>query len=471
MGVFTRKKLVTAYLAFGFLAALTLAAGARAGVNNWTTTGPSNPNDNSVVVSPGFATDNTVFTGAWYGGGVFKSTDGGASWIEYGNGLSVDSLTVSPGFSSDKTVFAGLASGGVSKSTDGGASWNKVDSGLPADALGTDVYSMAASPSYATDNTVFTGAWYGGGVFKSTDGGASWNMYDNGLADNTWVDSLAVSPAYGSDHIIFAGVYPNVFNTGGVFKSSNGGASWSEYNNGLSDTTVDSLAVSPAYTGDHTVFAGTDSGVFKSSDGGSSWSSCGFPSSSVYALAVSPNFASDRTVFAGTQGGGVFESTDGGSNWIAVNGGLTNMTVNSLAISSAFASSSKVAFAATAGGVFSDTFPCSPCSSVKPDLTLSSPNSFWASLSNFDAGVLSVTWTLNNTGSNEAWSVQFTSSNNTNGVTLASTLPAGVNPGSILPGSSGSATLKYNVPVSVGSWVSTLKGSAQDGVGTTYTYP
>ncbi|MCL6105822.1 MAG: right-handed parallel beta-helix repeat-containing protein [Actinobacteria bacterium] len=112
-----------------------------------------------------------------------------------------------------------------------------------------------------------------------------------------------------------------------------------------------------------------------------------------------------------------------------------------------------------------------PVASGKPPLTLDLPSPSWASLSDYQAGVLSVTWTVNNTGANEAWSVQLTGSTNTGGVTLASTLPATVGTGDILPGSSGSVTLRYNVPAGVGSWVSTLSGSAQDGVGTTYTYP
>ncbi len=119
-----------------------------------------------------------------------------------------------------------------------------------------------------------------------------------------------------------------------------------------------------------------------------------------------------------------------------------------------------------------DSLPLtSPVSGAKPPLTLDLPSPAWASLSDYQAGILSVTWTINNTGTAEAWSAQLTGSVNTNGVTLASTLPATIGSGDILPGSSGSVTLKYNVPAGVGSWISTLTGSANDGAGTTYTYP
>ncbi len=110
-------------------------------------------------------------------------------------------------------------------------------------------------------------------------------------------------------------------------------------------------------------------------------------------------------------------------------------------------------------------------SSGKPSLGLGAPSPFWASLSDYLSGRLSVTWTVNNTGTAEAWSVNLTGSSNTNGVTLASTLPAAVGSGNILAGASGTVTLIYNVPTGVASWVSALSGSAQDGAGATYTYP
>ena len=119
-----------------------------------------------------------------------------------------------------------------------------------------------------------------------------------------------------------------------------------------------------------------------------------------------------------------------------------------------------------------DNLPLSaPVASGKPNLTLDLPSPFWASLSDYQSGQLSVTWTVNNTGANEAWSAQLTGSRNTAGVTLATTLPASIGGGDILAGASGSATLKYNVPAGVGAWVSTLTGSAQDGMGAGYSYP
>ena len=124
------------------------------------------------------------------------------------------------------------------------------------------------------------------------------------------------------------------------------------------------------------------------------------------------------------------------------------------------------------GSYAADYLPLTqPIASGKPVLTLSQPAAFWNSYSDYLSGLLSVSWTVNNTGPAEAWSVALIESANSNGVTLVSTLPVAMGSSNILAGSSGIATLKYNVPQGVSSWRSSLTASAQDGVGTTYTYP
>ncbi|MHB8859203.1 MAG: right-handed parallel beta-helix repeat-containing protein [Thermoleophilia bacterium] len=112
-----------------------------------------------------------------------------------------------------------------------------------------------------------------------------------------------------------------------------------------------------------------------------------------------------------------------------------------------------------------------PVANGKPSLSLVAPTPFWNSYADYVADIISVNWTVNNTGSTEAWNVQVTANTNTNGVTLASALPAAIGNGNILAGSSGSVTLMYNVPQGVVSWTSTLTVSVQDGAGYLYSYP
>ena len=86
---------------------------------------------------------------------------------------------------------------------------------------------------------------------KSTDGGATWSVSDTGLSNN-YVIALVIDPINSST------VYAGTLN-GGVFKSTDGGASWSGFNTGLSNLNVHALAVDPSGAFVH---AGTGAGVF-----------------------------------------------------------------------------------------------------------------------------------------------------------------------------------------------------------------
>src|SRR5439155_6256077 len=116
---------------------------------------------------------------------------------------------------------------------------------------------------------------------------------------------------------------------GGVFKSTDGGADWSPVNTGLPSPNISALAVDPQTPA--TLYASVSMGsfafpssgaVFKSTDGGASWSAAnaGLHAPIIHALAIDPQ--DPATVYAGTQGGGVLKSTDRGANWSAANTGL-----------------------------------------------------------------------------------------------------------------------------------------------------
>jgi photosystem II stability/assembly factor-like uncharacterized protein len=149
----------------------------------------------------------------------------------------------------------------------------------------------------------------------------------NSLGHNQWasigpegrrIEALAINPQ--TPEILYAGTWG-----GGVFKSTNGGTSWTAMNTGLTTTNVYALAINPQ-TPD-ILYAGTDDGVFKSTDGGTSWTQVGmwrtgFTRPFAYALAINPQ--TPDTLYAGTNGGadgGVFKSTNGGTSWTAVNTG------------------------------------------------------------------------------------------------------------------------------------------------------
>ena len=93
--------------------------------------------------------------------------------------------------------------------------------------------------------------------------------------------------------------------------------------------TVQALEIDPS--SNTTLYAGTESGgVYKSTDGGDTWTAVnnGLTNLNVQDLAIDPDV--NTTVYAGTRAGGVYKRTSASTDWVAVNTGLTNLNVHSL---------------------------------------------------------------------------------------------------------------------------------------------
>jgi hypothetical protein len=108
----------------------------------------------------------------------------------------------------------------------------------------------------------------------------------------------------------------------GIARSTDGGATWQIADEGLSAIPTLALALSPAFDQDQTILsAGLDDGITVSRDGGVTWESAngGLGESPAYGLAISPDFATDRTIYAATAAG-LFRSRDGAASWAAVEG-------------------------------------------------------------------------------------------------------------------------------------------------------
>ena len=158
-------------------------------------------------------------------------------------------------------LYAGT-SGGVYKSTNQGAHWVQVNNGLvPTDMVKTSralsVTSVQVDPS--ASGTVYAATL--AGLFKTTDGAASWRRVGESLPDQMIV-AMVLDRAQ-------AGVL-YVAARDGIHRSEDGGKTWSSLNDGLSTTNIRSLAQSPI---DPNVFyAGTNgSGLYRSVDGGAHW--------------------------------------------------------------------------------------------------------------------------------------------------------------------------------------------------------
>ncbi len=229
-------------------------------------------------------------------------------------------------------LYAGTQGSGVFKTTDGGDSWQGANQGLTD--LKVEALAMEPLALYA--------GTFGGGVFKSTDGGADWRAVNQGLSHRVVV-ALGVDPL--APGTLYAGTLG-----GGVFKSTDGGGHWTASSQGLDVLDVEAVAIDPRASG--ILYAGTlTGGVFKSTDGGGSWKSAaeGLGRAAVTALAVDP--LTPETLYAGTAGG-IYKSTDGGGRWRLAVRGLENTEIHALAID---ARAPTTLYAGTSGGVFKST--------------------------------------------------------------------------------------------------------------------
>lgn len=279
--------------------------------------------------------------------GVYKSPDGGDTWSEANAGLRADqvrALAVAPGLPG--TLYAGTMAAGVFKSEDGAASWTPRNAGLP----GVGILSLAIDP--AAPQKVYAGTL--DGLFASTDGGRSWEGPNLGIPFG-WVYAVAVAPSTPP------ALYASLATFSGppvpmMYKSQDGGLTWTKADWGLWDTAV-AIAADPVTP--ETVYALSLNGVYKTVDGGMSWtfSSDGLPEESGYGpLAMDPSNPS--TLYTGTNDmdssiHGVFKTADGGASWTTGSAGLESVpAIWSLAVDP---SDSTVIYAGSHPGVFKST--------------------------------------------------------------------------------------------------------------------
>ncbi|HWG37673.1 MAG TPA: hypothetical protein VN690_08150, partial [Terriglobales bacterium] len=219
------------------------------------------------------------------------------------------------------TYYLALPEGGVWKTTDAGTVWKPIFDQEAVPAIG----AVAVAPSRPATVYVGTGdntSWSftpGEGVFKSTDAGATWTKL--GLAETAYIPVLLVDPR-NPDLVLVAALGPRGGGGDagrGVFRSSDGGQTWQHtlaIGSGVSDMAWDGADPS-------VVYAKVQGGVYKSSDEGASWAQMpaqGLPALRSATIAVASGTHGQR-VYAlggGLPGGraaGVYRSDDGGQNW------------------------------------------------------------------------------------------------------------------------------------------------------------
>ena len=287
-------------------------------------------------------------------GGVLKSTDSGQTWNAANAGLSnfnIRLLAIDPFNAATVYVSEGDT---LFKSVDRGASWSNLGNtpviGYPAPYQSTVIRSMlvnSTDPDILFVETAGVGGC-GSVLYKSIDGGASWNNSSPSEFGGCVLSGLITADPTNST-TYYAGVTDDVDGAYWLARSVNGGANWDfAWNGGQGfDSSLNALVVDP--TNPAILYAGIGDGLYKSYDGGVTSNIVGFRNSTVTALAIDPS--NPLTLYANVAGQGLFKSTDGGASWLAINNGLsalieTRSSVTALVVTRG---NSNVLYAATAG--------------------------------------------------------------------------------------------------------------------------
>ena len=237
------------------------------------------------------------------------------------------------------TIFAGTASGGVWKSRDGGITFHPVFDRQDVQSIG----AVTIDPSDSNIVWVGTGeAWtrnsvsVGDGLYKSTDGGENWTFV--GLKDSQHIVKILVDPGNSNNVLVCAtGHIFDANDERGVFKTTDGGKSWNKVLAGANGFTGCGLIASSPQD-PKTIYAsmwdfqrqgwtfrsgGVGSGLFKSTDGGDHWTeitqsnSKGLPDKPYGRIAVAVAPSKPNVVYANmeSKSSALYRSDDGGQNW------------------------------------------------------------------------------------------------------------------------------------------------------------
>ena len=274
-------------------------------------------------------------------------------WRNIGPFRGGRSVAAAGSFVDPRTFYFGAVNGGVWKTTNAGASWAnitdfRVKGNVPEIS---SIGAIAVAPSDPNVLWVGTGEsglredlTYGTGIYRSTDAGESWTHL--GLEDSQQVGAIRVHPT--NPDIAWVAAFGHAFGpskTRGVYRTVDGGKSWTQQLFVDDTTGAIDLALDPSNPrilyaamwhlrrfpwGMHS--GGGHSGLYKSTDAGETWTDIsanpGLPNTALGRIGVTVSAANPRRVYAtveapdsaGVARGGIFRSDDAGAHWQRTSG-------------------------------------------------------------------------------------------------------------------------------------------------------
>ncbi len=232
--------------------------------------------------------------------------------------------------------YIAVASGGVWKTQNNGTTYQPVFDSQGSYSIGC----VSIAPS--NPHTVWVGSGenngqrsvaYGDGIYKSLDGGKSWkNM---GLKKSEHIGMIAIHPT--NENIVYVAAVGPVWSSGGdrgIYKTEDGGASWSKVlevseNTGFNEIHIDPRDPNILYATAHQrrrhvwtyVSGGPESAIYKSTDGGKTWNELksGIPADDKGRIALSVHPANPDVIYAMIEGHGTYRSNDRGASFSFLN--------------------------------------------------------------------------------------------------------------------------------------------------------
>jgi Secretion system C-terminal sorting domain len=313
------------------------------------------------------ALDSITILAGTDGGGLFKTTNKGATWTAISN-ANFNNNSVTAMVKMGNRIIATTVNGGVFASNDGGINWTSFNDANTLNITGTialaynsttdelavinknGVYllpnaSTTVAPTYApaqaglTSGAVFRSVstngtnWYlatDKGVFTTPTGTIAWKTANSGLTTN---DVMVVAP-FKTNLVVGT-------NKEGVFKTAASTIAWVDNNLSFNNIVTYSMETS----GVAVVVAATEKGVFVSTDLAATY----VRSNNGLTDSLNVNFVKffGSILYAATKNGGVFTSADTGRTWVTANAGLTNLNINKI-----FTSNTNVYLMDSNGGLF-----------------------------------------------------------------------------------------------------------------------